>query len=185
MGRLFGTDGVRGIANLELTPELALGLGRAAATVFRSHRLITRPLEGGLGLITRPLEGGLGRPSVLIVRDTRRSGDLLEAALSAGLLSAGSDVFACGVLPTPAAAFLAADVGADAGAVVSASHNPAAHNGIKFFGPDGYKLSDGEEESIEALMEASGGNAGAVLGADVGQILSLPDAEDRYVAHAL
>ena len=163
-GRLFGTDGVRGIANVELTPELALRLGRAAATAFRSrHR----------------------RPSVLIVRDTRRSGDLLEAALSAGLLSAGSDVYACGVLPTPAAAFLAPDVGADAGAVVSASHNPAAHNGIKFFGPDGYKLNDGEEEGIEALMESSGGSAGAVLGADVGQILSLPDAEDRYVAHAL
>ncbi|HEX9316394.1 MAG TPA: phosphoglucosamine mutase, partial [Actinomycetota bacterium] len=107
MGRLFGTDGVRGIANVELTPELALRLGRAAATAFRSrHR----------------------RPSVLIVRDTRRSGDLLEAALSAGLLSAGSDVYACGVLPTPAAAFLGPDAGADAGAVVSASHNPAAHN---------------------------------------------------------
>src|SRR5207244_6662948 len=157
--RLFGTDGVRGIANLELTPGLALRLGRAAATAFRSrHR----------------------RPSVLIVRDTRRSGDLLEAALSAGLLSAGSDVYACGVLPTPAAAFLAPDVGADAGAVVSASHNPAAHNGIKFFGPDGYKLNDDEEERIEALMESSGGSAGAVLGADVGRILSLPDAEDRY-----
>jgi phosphoglucosamine mutase len=175
VGRLFGTDGVRGIANVELTPELALRLGRAAATAFRSrHR----------------------RPSVLIVRDTRRSGDLLEAALSAGLLSAGSDVYACGVLPTPAAAFLAPDVGADAGAVVSASHNPAAHNGIKFFGPDGYKLNDDEEAGIEALMERSGRSGGPeaplkapdqhlVLGADVGRILSLPDAEDRYVAHAL
>lgn len=161
MGRLFGTDGVRGIANLELTPEIALRLGRAAATTFRSRHK---------------------RPSVLIVRDTRRSGDLLEAALSAGLLSAGSDVFNCGVLPTPAAAYLAADVGADAGAVVSASHNPASHNGIKFFGPDGYKLTDGEEEGIEALLDTPDSPA---LGADVGRVLPLPDAEDRYVAHAL
>lgn len=174
MGRLFGTDGVRGIANIELTPELALRLGRAAATVFRSHAAAIRPLGGGLG----------GRPCVLIVRDTRRSGDLLEAALSAGLMSAGSDVYACGVLPTPAAAFLAPEVGADAGAVVSASHNPAAHNGIKFFGPDGYKLSDQEEGRIEALMDAPEGISLAE-GADVGQILDLPDAEDRYVAHAL
>jgi len=161
LGRLFGTDGVRGIANLELTPEIALRLGRAAATTFRSRHK---------------------RPSVLIVRDTRASGDLLEAALSAGLLSAGSDVFNCGVLPTPAAAFLAPDVGADAGAVVSASHNPASHNGIKFFGPDGYKLNDDEEERIEALLDTPGA---AALGADVGRIIPLPDAEDRYVAHAL
>lgn len=161
MPRLFGTDGVRGIANLELTPQIALSLGRAAATVFRSQHT---------------------RPSVLIVRDTRRSGDLLEAALSAGLMSAGSDVLACGVLPTPAAAFLATDIGADAGAVVSASHNPAAHNGIKFFGPDGFKLNDEQEEGIERLIGAAGP---PVLGAEVGRVLRVPDAEDRYVAHAL
>jgi phosphoglucosamine mutase len=159
--RLFGTDGVRGIANLELTPEIALRLGRAAATAFRSRH---------------------ARPSVLIVRDTRRSGDLLEAALSAGLLSAGADVLSCGVLPTPAAAFLAPDVGADAGAVVSASHNPASHNGIKFFGRDGFKLNDAEEEGIESLLDVPGGMA---VGAEVGMVSSLPDAEDRYVAHAL
>ena len=163
MARLFGTDGVRGIANLELTPEIALRLGRAAATALRrrsSHQ----------------------RPSVLIVRDTRRSGDLLEAALTAGLLSAGSDVFNCGVLPTPAAAFLGPEQGADAAAVVSASHNPASHNGIKFFGPDGFKLSDAEEEGIEALLDTPGGSA---LGAEVGRILAFPEAEDRYIAHAL
>ena len=160
--RLFGTDGVRGIANLELTPSIALDLGRAAATAFRSQHT---------------------RPAVLIVRDTRRSGDLLEAALSAGLMSAGSDVLACGVLPTPAAAFLATDLRTDAGAVVSASHNPADHNGIKFFGPDGFKLTDDQEAHIEALL--TGEVPPAVVGAEVGTISVLPDAEDRYVAHAL
>lgn len=161
MPRLFGTDGVRGIANLELTPSIALNLGRAAATAFRSQHT---------------------RPAVLIVRDTRRSGDLLESALAAGLMSAGSDVLACGVLPTPAAAFLATDLHTDAGAVVSASHNPADHNGIKFFGPDGFKLTDDQEARIEALLEAP---TPAVTGAGVGKISSLPDAEDRYVGHAL
>jgi phosphoglucosamine mutase len=159
--RLFGTDGVRGIANVELTPEIALRLGRAAASAFRSQH---------------------ARPSVVIVRDTRRSGDLLEAALSAGLLSAGSDVITCGVLPTPAAAFLAPEIGADAGAVVSASHNPASHNGIKFFGPDGFKLNDAEEQRIEDLLDAPGP---VPFGPDVGSVSVLPDAEDRYVAHAL
>ncbi|HMC07732.1 MAG TPA: phosphoglucosamine mutase, partial [Actinomycetota bacterium] len=161
MPRLFGTDGVRGIANLELTPEIALRLGRAAATAFRSRH---------------------ARPAVLIVRDTRRSGDLLEAALSAGLLSAGADVLLCGVLPTPAAAFLTPDAGADAGAVVSASHNPASHNGIKFFGRDGFKLNDAEEQGIESLLDVRGATA---IGADVGMVSLLPHAEDRYVAHAL
>jgi len=164
--RLFGTDGVRGIANLELTPALALDLGRAAATAFRSQHT---------------------RPAVLIVRDTRRSGDLLGAALSAGLMSAGSDVLECGVLPTPAAAFLATDLHTDAGAVVSASHNPADHNGIKFFGPDGFKLTDEQESRIEALLGGSGATdlAPPVVGAAVGKISVLGDAEDRYVAHAL
>ncbi|MGH2717860.1 MAG: phosphoglucosamine mutase, partial [Actinomycetota bacterium] len=161
MPRLFGTDGVRGIANLELTPSIALDLGRAAATAFRSQHT---------------------RPAVLIVRDTRRSGDLLESALAAGLMSAGSDVLVCGVLPTPAAAFLATDLHTDAGAVVSASHNPADHNGIKFFGPDGFKLTDDQESRIEALVEVA---APAVVGAAVGKISVLDDAEDRYVGHAL
>ena len=161
MARLFGTDGVRGIANVELTPEIALALGRAAATALGARHQ---------------------RPAVLIVRDTRRSGDLLEAALSAGLLSAGADVTLCGVLPTPAAAFLAMDLGADAGAVVSASHNPAAHNGIKFFGRDGFKLTDAEEEAIEALV----GKAGeGVIGGAIGRVNSEAGAQDRYVAHAL
>jgi phosphoglucosamine mutase len=161
MARLFGTDGVRGVANAELTPAIALDLGRAAATAFRSQHT---------------------RPAVLIVRDTRRSGDLLEAALSAGLMSAGSDVLVCGVLPTPAAAFLATDLHAAAGAVVSASHNPPDHNGIKFFGPDGFKLNDDEEARIETLIDDP---LPPPTGAAVGKIATVADAEDRYVAHAL
>ena len=164
MGRLFGTDGVRGVANLDLTPELALALGRAAATTFRSqHR----------------------HPSVVIVRDTRRSGDLLQAALSAGLLSAGCDVVDGGILPTPAAAYLTQALQADAGAVVSASHNPAPDNGIKFFGPDGYKLTDETEKGIEASLDAPTVSSGSPTGAEVGRIIACPDAEDSYVAHAL
>jgi len=164
VGRLFGTDGVRGVANLDLTPELALALGRAAATTFRSqHR----------------------HPSVVIVRDTRRSGDLLQAALSAGLLSAGCDVVDGGILPTPAAAYLTQALQADAGAVVSASHNPAPDNGIKFFGPDGYKLTDETEKGIEASLDAPTVSSGSPTGAEVGRIIACPDAEDRYVAHAL
>jgi phosphoglucosamine mutase len=118
----------------------------------------------------------------LIARDTRASGTLLEAALSAGIQSAGVDVIYCGVLPTPAVAFLVTDVSADAGAMISASHNPAGDNGIKFFGADGYKLSDATEAKIEAGLDAE---AGAVTGADVGRAESLSDAESRYIAHAL
>jgi phosphoglucosamine mutase len=159
MPRLFGTDGVRGVANTELTPELALGLGRAAAAALRAG-------EGG------------PRPRVLIVRDPRASGDLLEAALSAGLLSGGADVIRCGVLPTPAAAFLVTDLGAQAAAVISASHNPAADNGIKFFGADGFKLSDAEEDRIERLLR---GSRPGLTGDAVGRSSVLDDAEERYV----
>ncbi|MGH2768336.1 MAG: phosphoglucosamine mutase, partial [Actinomycetota bacterium] len=148
---------------VELTPEFVMSLGRAAAAVFRSS-------------------SGSERPAVLTVRDTRASGDLLESALAAGLLSAGSDVFTCGVLPTPAAAFLVADVGAVAGAVISASHNPAEDNGIKFFGPDGFKLTDAQEEQIEKLLDEP---PEVLWGGEVGRIAGLPDAEDRYVEHAL
>jgi phosphoglucosamine mutase len=160
VGKLFGTDGVRGVANSELTPELALRLGRAAATVLRRSE----------------------RGRILIARDTRASGTLLEAALSAGIQSAGVDVVYCGVLPTPAVAFLVTDVSADAGAMISASHNPAEDNGIKFFGADGYKLSDATEAEIEAGVDAQ---AQAVTGAGVGRAEALVDADSRYVAHAL
>jgi phosphoglucosamine mutase len=128
--RLFGTDGVRGVAGEVLTADLALRLGRAVTT--------QSPAE---------------RPQVLVIRDTRESGEMLEAALAAGITSAGGDVLLGGVLPTPAAPLLIGRYGFDLAAVISASHNPYADNGIKFFGPDGYKLSDDAEAAIEAHLD--------------------------------
>ena len=127
--RLFGTDGVRGVAGEFLTAELALGLGRAATTVSRAKV-----------------------PQVLIVRDTRESGQMLETALAAGVAAAGGHALLGGVLPTPGASLLIRRYGLDLGAVVSASHNPYADNGIKFFGPDGTKLSDEDEARVEAVL---------------------------------
>jgi len=127
--RLFGTDGVRGVAGEVLTAELALALGRAVTA--------QSPAE---------------RPQVLVIRDTRESGEMLEAALAAGITSAGGDVLLGGVLPTPAAPLLIGRYGFDLAAVISASHNPFADNGIKFFGPDGFKLSDADEAAIEAQL---------------------------------
>jgi phosphoglucosamine mutase len=127
--RLFGTDGVRGVAGEVLTAELALALGRAVT--------VQSPAE---------------RPQVLVIRDTRESGEMLEAALAAGITSAGGDVLLGGVLPTPAAPLLLGRYEFDLAAVISASHNPFADNGIKFFGPDGFKLSDADEGAIEALL---------------------------------
>lgn len=130
--KLFGTDGVRGVAGDFLTADLALRLGRAATA-----------------------ELGVASPRVLIIRDTRESGEMLEAALAAGITSAGGDVLLGGVLPTPAAPLLIGRYGLDLGVVVSASHNPFADNGIKFFGGDGFKLVDAAEEAIEAQLEAA------------------------------
>src|SRR4051812_2044646 len=127
---LFGTDGVRGVAGEFLTADLALALGRAAAGVA--------PTEA---------------PQVLIVRDTRESGDMLEAALAAGVAAAGGDALIGGVLPTPGASLLVRRYELDLAAVVSASHNPFEDNGIKFFGPDGTKLDDDQEARIEAGLE--------------------------------
>ncbi len=132
MGRLFGTDGARGIANTELTCELAMDIGRAAAMVLvGSHS---------------------GHPKVLIGKDTRRSSDMLEDALAAGLCSIGANVVKLGVLPTPAVAYLVKKYQADAGVMISASHNPCEFNGIKIFSADGYKLPDALEEQIEAIV---------------------------------
>jgi len=128
--RLFGTDGVRGVAGEVLTAELALALGRAVT--------VQSPAE---------------RPQVLVIRDTRESGEMLESALAAGITSAGGDVLLGGVLPTPAAPLLLGRYGFDLAAVISASHNPYADNGIKFFGSDGFKLSDADEAAIETLLE--------------------------------
>jgi phosphoglucosamine mutase len=132
--RLFGTDGVRGVANLELTPELALQIGRAAGSL----------ISGG---------------SALIGRDTRRSGEMLSAALQAGFHSAGVDTVDVGVLPSGAISHLTAHSGADMGAVVSASHNPAADNGIKLLGSRGTKLTDAEEDRIEERLRNTTGIA--------------------------
>ncbi|MCI3918648.1 phosphoglucosamine mutase [Paenibacillus sp. TRM 82003] len=136
MGKYFGTDGVRGIANQELTPELAFKIGRC----------------GGYVLTRREGEGE--KPTVVIGRDTRVSGPMLEASLVAGLLSIGANVVRIGVVSTPAVAYLTRKLGADAGVMISASHNPVPDNGIKFFGGDGFKLSDDTELEIERLMDA-------------------------------
>lgn len=133
MGRLFGTDGVRGIANKELTPELAFNLGKAGAAVLSR--------DGK-------------RPVFVIGRDTRLSGDMLENALTAGILAVGGHVIKVGVIPTPAVAYLVRRYGADAGVVISASHNPYEYNGIKFFNGEGFKLDDKIEEKIESIILA-------------------------------
>lgn len=158
MGRLFGTDGVRGVANRDLGPELAVALGRAAARV----------LAGG------------GRPRVLVGRDTRVSGEMLESALAAGLASAGADVIRAGIVPTPAVAFLVRHMGVDAGAMISASHNPVPDNGIKFFDGSGYKLTDDVEDRIESLLNDPGW--AAPVGTAVGRVQDAPEAWRDYAA---
>jgi len=136
MNRLFGTDGVRGVANRELTPELTLRIGRAAASALTADDADRKP--------------------IIIGRDTRVSGTMIEAALVAGITSAGRDTLSLGVVPTPAVACVTRRAGGAAGVVISASHNPIADNGIKFFGPDGLKLSDDLEDRIEALLDLVG-----------------------------
>ncbi|MHC5267919.1 phosphoglucosamine mutase [Enterococcus sp. LJL98] len=136
MGKYFGTDGVRGEANKELTPELAFRLGRIGGYVLSQH------------------EAGEKRPRVLVGRDTRISGEMLEHALIAGLLSVGIEVFQLGVIATPGVSYLTRTQKASAGVMISASHNPAEDNGIKFFGNDGFKLDDEQELEIEALLDA-------------------------------
>jgi phosphoglucosamine mutase len=161
VGSIFGTDGVRGVANADLTPELAMALGRALVTV--------------LG------EEGEKRPSILIGRDPRWSGEMLEAALIAGITSAGGDAISIGVLPTPAVAHLTAHSSATAGAMISASHNPVGDNGIKFFGPHGHKLTDDEEGRLEAIVTEQGG--ARPRGTDIGRRLRDPAAVARYIEH--
>ncbi len=147
MGRLFGTDGVRGVANRELTAELALALGAAAARRLASS-------------------GELGRRVAVIGRDPRASGEMLEAAVIAGVTSEGIDALRVGVLPTPAVAYLTGAYDADFGVMISASHNPMPDNGIKIFGPGGHKLDDDTEDQIEDLVAAGPGlrPVGAGLG---------------------
>jgi phosphoglucosamine mutase len=158
---LFGTDGVRGVANRELTPELAYRLGRAAAAV------LLRPEEDT-------------RPRVLIGRDTRASGPMLEAAMVAGFTSAGVDVFTAGIIPTPGVAFLTKKLAMDAGVVISASHNPVEDNGIKFFSGEGFKLSTLLEEEIEGLMEGPD-DLPRPTGGGVGRLYQVPNPVELYV----
>ncbi|QKJ24800.1 phosphoglucosamine mutase [Aquiluna borgnonia] len=164
MGRLFGTDGVRGIANKDITAAFALELAQAAAFV--------------LGEDARKRGD---RPRAVIAHDPRISSDFISAAISAGLASSGVDVFDAGVVPTPAAAYLTADLDADFGVMISASHNSAPDNGIKFFARGGHKLQD----SVEDLIEQAIGQALSPIGSEVGRVTRFADAEDRYLVHLL
>lgn len=162
MGRLFGTDGVRGVANRELTAELALALGAAAA------RRLASSSEPGWRV-------------AVIGRDPRASGEMLEAAVVAGLASEGVDALRVGVLPTPAVAYLTGAYDADFGVMISASHNPMPDNGIKIFGPGGHKLADETEDQIEDLVAAGPGLRPD--GAGIGRVIDAEDAADRYLRH--
>lgn len=170
MGRLFGTDGVRGLANGDLTADLALGLAQAAALVLTQGRHADELRAQGK------------RPRAVVARDPRVSGEFLTAAVAAGLASSGIDVLDAGVIPTPAAAYLVSDIRADFGVMISASHNAAPDNGIKFFSFGGVKLPDEVEDRIEAAMA---GEKLAPTGGGVGRIRRFADAEDRYVLHLL
>lgn len=165
MGRLFGTDGVRGIANKELTPELAFKLGKAGAHILKKEN---------------------DKPIVVIGKDTRVSGDMLESALTAGILAVGGNVIKVGVISTPAVAYLAKYYNADAGIVISASHNTFEYNGIKFFNGEGYKLDDLLEEKIEDIILSSVDVNSHITGDKIGKCLEAEeDAVDLYVKHLL
>lgn len=165
MGRLFGTDGVRGVANKELTPELAFNLGKAGTHVLKKDN---------------------ERPVVVIGKDTRVSGDMLESALTAGILAVGGNVIRAGVIPTPAIAYLAKYYKADAGIVISASHNTFEYNGIKFFNGEGYKLDDDIEEEIEDIIISSIDVNSHITGELIGRCFDASeDAAELYAAHLL
>lgn len=163
MGRLFGTDGARGVANTELTCELAMQIGRAAAMVL--------------------IEKSEKKPTVVIGKDTRLSSDMLEGALIAGLCSVGASVMCLGVVPTPAVAYLVGKYNADAGIMISASHNPFEFNGIKIFSADGFKLPDALEEEIEAIVLDQSKPYAIVEGDKLGHVLPVPNAAEDYIAH--
>ncbi|MCP2165804.1 phosphoglucosamine mutase [Goodfellowiella coeruleoviolacea] len=163
MARLFGTDGVRGLANSDLTPELALSVASAAARVLGEHDRTHRPVA-------------------VVGRDPRASGEMLEAAVTAGLTSAGADVLRVGVLPTPGVAHLVGELSADLGVMISASHNPMPDNGVKLFARGGHKLADAVEDEIaERLRE----DAVRPTGAGVGRVRDITDAVHRYTDHLL
>ncbi len=166
MGNYFGTDGIRGVANRELTPELAYRLGRAGAYVLTQQR----NQQGE-------------KPLVIVGRDTRLSGEMLESALVAGMLSIGVDVARLGVITTPGVAWLTKELKASAGVMISASHNPFEDNGIKFFGYDGFKLFDSLEEEIEALLDAEEDQLPRPVGEQIGRVEDREDAYQLYIQH--
>lgn len=163
MGRLFGTDGARGVANKELTCELAMQIGRAAAMVLADEHIT--------------------RPRVMIGKDTRMSSDMLESAIAAGLCSVGADVLLLGVVPTPAVAYLVREKEYDAGIMISASHNPCEYNGIKIFKSDGYKLPDALEEKIEAIILDETALPPVRIGGDVGRVTADESMREDYIYH--
>ncbi|WP_274308516.1 phosphoglucosamine mutase [Solibacillus daqui] len=163
MGKYFGTDGVRGVANSELTPEFAFKLGRIGGYV------LTKDAKD--------------HPKVLIGRDTRISGEMLEGALVAGLLSIGAEVMRLGVISTPGVAYLTRVMNAEAGVMISASHNPVADNGIKFFGPDGFKLTDAQEAEIEALIDAEQDTLPRPVGAAIGSVTDYFEGGQKYISY--
>ena len=165
MARLFGTDGVRGVANEELTPLLAMQLGQAGAYV------LTKENEH--------------KPTIMVGCDTRISGDMLANALMAGVCSVGANAVYVGVMPTPAVAYLTKKYKVDAGVVISASHNPVEFNGIKFFDGNGYKLSDELEDEIEALIKSNMKDVKFPTGAQVGKIKYRTDAREEYINHSI
>ena len=163
MGKYFGTDGVRGVANSELTPELAFKLGRAGGYVLT--------------------KGAKDKPKVLIGRDTRISGEMLEGALAAGLLSIGAEVMRLGVISTPGVAYLSRVMNAEAGVMISASHNPVADNGIKFFGPDGFKLTDEQEAEIEVYLDAEIDALPRPIGGGIGSVSDYFEGGQKYISY--
>ncbi|EHJ51814.1 phosphoglucosamine mutase [Streptococcus macacae] len=160
MGKYFGTDGVRGEANVELTPELAFKLGRFGGYVLSQHEK--------------------DKPTVFVARDTRISGQMLESALVAGLLSVGIEVYTLGVLATPGVSYLVRTEKASAGVMISASHNPALDNGIKFFGSDGFKLDDERELEIEALLDAKSDHLPRPSADGLGKLVDYPEGVRKY-----
>src|SRR5690554_5507005 len=159
MGKLFGTDGVRGIANKDLTPELAFNIGRAGAYILAKEK----------------------KGNIIVGKDTRASGDMLEAALTAGICSMGLDVVTVGIMPTPAVAYLTRKYNALAGVVISASHNPGEYNGIKFFDSKGFKLPDEVEEEIEDIILNNKDVNLNPVGENIGRVILEDKGSEDYI----
>ena len=166
MGKLFGTDGIRGVANVfPMTPEMVLNVGKAVTHVFKE-------------------KSGKTKPKFVIGKDTRLSGYMLENAIASGIVSVGADVLLVGTMPTPAIAHLTKSLNADAGIVLSASHNPAEDNGIKIFSEDGYKLPDNVEDEIEKYILSEKVKTEHVKGDLIGKVHRIDDAKGRYIEFA-